>query len=135
MARSGGYALTTADGARAIAARIRRRDVTATEVVSDHLGRLDEARRTIGGVAWSDDERVLVEAGAADDVVARGDVVLGPLHGVPVTVKDWIDVAGFPVRGRERSYRDRRPEHDATVVTRLPRCGGRDRDREDRRPG
>ena len=72
MARWGGYALTTADGARAIAERIRRRDVTATEVVTDHLGRLDEARRTIGGVAWSDDERVLVEAGAADAVVAAG---------------------------------------------------------------
>ena len=119
MARWGGYALTTADGARAIAGRIRRRDVTATEVVTDHLGWLDEARRTIGGVAWSDDERVLVEAGAADGVVARGDVVLGPLHGVPVTVKDWIDVEGFPCAAGSVSYRDRRPEQDATVVKRL----------------
>ena len=123
MARWGGYALTTADGARAIAERIRRRDVTATEVVTDHLDRLDEARRTIGGVAWSDDERVLVEAGAADALVARGDVVLGPLHGVPVTVKDWIDVEGFPCAGGSVSYRDRRPEQDATVVRRLRASG------------
>ena len=75
-----------------------------------------------------------MEAGAADALVARGDVVLGPLHGVPVTVKDWIDVEGFPCAGGSVSYRDRRPEQDATVVKRLRGCGC-DRDREDRRLG
>ena len=73
-----------------------------------------------------------MEAGAADVVVARGDVVLGPLHGVPVTVKDWIDVEGFPcARARAFPIVTGAPSgRDSGEATARRGC---DRDREDRR--
>ena len=43
----------------------------------------------------------------------------GALHGVPFTVKDWIDAAGLPCVGAEARYKGRRPEEDATVVARM----------------
>src|SRR4051812_25369938 len=48
---------------------------------------------------------------------------IAPLHGVPITAKDWIDVAGFPCAGGSTHHRDRRPANDATVVARLRAAG------------
>jgi amidase len=48
---------------------------------------------------------------------------LGPLHAVPCTVKDWIDVAGMPCSGGERRHVGRRPALDATAVARLRAAG------------
>lgn len=112
-----------ADGAGAIARRIRSRETTVTEVIEDHLVRLASARDAIGGVAWSDDAAVLEAARAADRALADSAAALGPLHGVPITVKDWIDVAGFPCAGESARHRDRRPTEDATVVARLRAAG------------
>lgn len=112
-----------ADGAGAIARRIRAREVTATAVVEDHLARLESCRKTIGGVAWSDSDAVLAAAHAADRALADESSTIQPLHGVPITVKDWIDVAGFPCAGEDARHRDRRPQHDATVVARLRAAG------------
>ena len=57
-----------------------------------------------------------------DELFVHDRSAIGPLHGVPVTIKDWIDVDGFPCAGTtDRS--DRRPERDATVVARLRQAG------------
>jgi amidase len=123
MARWGGLAVGRADGPRAIAGRVRRREVTVCAVVEDHLDRLEAARRTIGGVAWLDTDRVLDGARAADEALTHAETHIGPLHGVPVTVKDWIDVEGFPCAGGDVRQRDRRPTDDATVAARLRAAG------------
>ena len=47
----------------------------------------------------------------------------GPLHGVPFTVKDWIDAAGLPCTGGDPQFRDRVPAEDATVVARMRQAG------------
>ena len=117
------FGVAGADGPTAIAHRIRTRATTATEVVEDHLARLASARESIGGVAWSDDDAVLEAAHAADRALAEDPSAIGPLHGVPITVKDWVDVAGFPCAGESARHRDRRPEADATVVARLRAAG------------
>jgi amidase len=49
--------------------------------------------------------------------------VTGPLHGLPVTVKDWIDIEGFPCSGESVEHRGRRPAVDATVVARVRQAG------------
>jgi amidase len=110
-------------GAGEIARRIRRRETTVLAVVEDHLARLASARDAIGGVAWTDDDAVLAAARASDRALADNGTAIGPLHGVPITVKDWIDVAGFPCAGESARYRDRRPAEDATVVARLRAAG------------
>src|SRR5258705_6771563 len=112
-----------AEGAGAIARRIRSREMTVVSVVEEHLERVASARVAIGGVAWSDDAAVLEAAHAADRALTDGSVVPGQLYGVPITVKDWIDAAGFPCAGESARHRDRRPDRDATVVARLRGAG------------
>jgi amidase len=48
---------------------------------------------------------------------------IGALHGVPFTVKDWIDTAGLPCTGGDPRFRNRRPDADATVVARMRQAG------------
>jgi amidase len=120
---AGSFGFAAAGGAGAIARRIRARETTVSEVIEDHLARLALARESIGGVAWTDDDAVLEAAHAADRALAEGSSAIGPLHGVPITVKDWIDVAGFPCAGESVRHRDRRPRDDATVVARLRAAG------------
>ena len=95
--------------------------VTATATTTEHLERLHEADARTRAVIAFDDQRALADAARLDRALAdRGPV--GPLHGLPVTVKDWIDVEGFPCAG-ETDRHDRRPERDATVVARLRGAG------------
>jgi Asp-tRNA(Asn)/Glu-tRNA(Gln) amidotransferase A subunit family amidase len=82
--------------------------------VSAALRRLDAVHARTGCVADRDDDAVLAEAITATH---------GPLHGEPITVKDWIDVHGFRCSGGETEFAERRPTADATVVARLRAAG------------
>jgi amidase len=95
--------------------------VSATEVVTAHLAALHQVHERTRAVAAFGDERALADARRLDDDFARSGVT-GPLHGLPVTIKDWIDVEGFPCAG-DTGQVDRWPSHDATVVARLRRAG------------
>src|SRR5262249_3754094 len=111
------------DGTSAVelARQIRRGEVSVVEVVSSRLAALDRAA-PLRAVAWRADDAGLAEAAAADRALRRGDAV-GPLHGVPVTVKDWIDVAGFPCSAGRPEHEARRPAADAPTVGRLRAAG------------
>ncbi|CAN0346974.1 unnamed protein product, partial [Phaeothamnion confervicola] len=85
------------------------------------LGALD-AIAAIRAVAWRDDDLVMARADALDEQFARNGPV-GALHGVPITVKDWIDVEGFPCAAGSPANAGRRPTRSATVVTRLAAAG------------
>ncbi len=74
-----------------------------------------------GAVQWFADDRALADAAAVD--AAGGAFPPGPLRGLPITVKDWIDVEGFPCAGGSARHLDRRPAEDATVVARLRGAG------------
>ena len=71
--------------------------------------------------AWNDED-ALARADVLDRARER-DGPVGPLHGLPITVKDWIDVAGLPCTGGYEQCRDRMPEADATVVARMRAAG------------
>jgi amidase len=71
-------------------------------------------------VAFADDALDL--ARAADAALARGDDV-GPLHGVPMTIKDSLDTAGLVTTAGTIGWKDRIPDRDATVVARLRAAG------------
>src|SRR5205807_10641905 len=73
-----------------LARMIRHREVSSLEVIDAHLRRIDEVNPRINAIVQMDAERARAEARGADDAIARGDDV-GPLHGVPFTVKDWIE--------------------------------------------
>ena len=109
-------------GALGLAAALRAREVGAVEVAHDLLARLERLEPVIGAVAAIDPERTLADAEASDRRLRTGEA--RPLEGVPFTVKDWIDAAGWPVAGGRPEHRDRRPEADAPAVARLRAAGG-----------
>ncbi len=108
--------------ATTLAHRIRERQVSSEEVVDAHLRRIEAVNPRLNALVASDAERALADARAADAALARGEPT-GPLHGVPFTVKDWIDAVGLPCTGGELRYKDRTPPSDATVVARMRAAG------------
>jgi amidase len=105
-----------------VLAAVRRGEVSATDVVSARLELLRRVDSETHAIAAFEDDRAVADARALDRAFARGGVV-GPLHGLPITVKDWIDMEGFTCVGESAENRDRRPEVDATVVARLRAAG------------
>lgn len=105
-----------------LAALVARREVSALEVTRAHVERLAELR-DLNALAFPDFEGALRRARELDERQARGET-LGPLHGVPFTVKDWLDAAGLPCVGADPRYRGRVPDQDAAAVARLRAAGG-----------
>jgi amidase len=108
--------------ATVLARRIRERELTATEVVQAHLERITAINPLLNAVVQLAEEQALQEARAADADLALGRW-RGPLHGVPFTVKDWIDAAGLLCTGGDPRFRRRVPAADATVVARMRQAG------------
>jgi amidase len=96
--------------------------VSAVEAVTERLDALRRVDAQTSAVAAFEDERALADAARLDGARRDGSPV-GPLHGLPITVKDWIDVEGFPCAGEGGRAVGRRPAHDATAVARLRGAG------------
>ncbi len=109
-------------GARALATAIRAREVSSREVLDAHLARVAAVNPMVNAITevLADEARAAAEA--ADAALARGDAV-GPLHGVPVTVKVNVDVAGSPTTAGMAAFASDRPAGDAPVVERLRAAG------------
>jgi amidase len=105
-----------------LARLIRSGDVSATEVVESCLARIDEVNPAINAVVRLAPD-ALERARAADEAFVHGEPI-GPLHGVPFTIKDSLDTAGLVTTAGTVGWRDRVPERDATVVARLRAAGG-----------
>src|SRR5690606_17881159 len=100
---------------------LANRQVSAVELLKATLARHEETHARLNAVVAADLERALERAGAIDEQRARGDT-LGPLAGLPMTVKDTLDVAHMPASSGLEAYRRRRAE-DATVVAHVRRAG------------
>lgn len=109
--------------ATTLAALIRARTVTSRAVVEAHLARIDAHHLAINAIAHDLRETALAAADRADALIARPTAPLGPLHGVPYTLKENIDLTGSPTTHGTRALRDARPYLDAPVVTRLTAAG------------
>jgi Asp-tRNA(Asn)/Glu-tRNA(Gln) amidotransferase A subunit family amidase len=101
---------------------IRRKQISPVDVVQAHIERAALLEPKLHAFATLDAERALVQARAAEDAVMRG-APLGPLHGVPVTVKSSVDVAGLPCACGSALRCDYVPQQDAPLVTRLKHAG------------
>lgn len=109
--------------ARDLAHLIASRQVSSREVVDSHLGRIDEVNGHLNAVVRRMDDSARAAADAADAAVRRGEH-LGPLHGVPFTVKENIDVAGTPTTSAIPALADAISNSDAPVVERMKGAGG-----------
>jgi amidase len=104
------------------AAMLAGKEVSARELTEALLAWIEAANPGLGAVVALRPEEALAEAAAADQATARGGV-LGPLHGVPMTVKDAFDVAGLPTTWGNPAFAGHLAGSDATVVRRLRRAG------------
>ena len=108
--------------ATALARAIREKELSSEEVVRAHLDRIEEVNPKLNAVVQLAADRALAEAQSADDALARGRLQ-GPLHGVPITLKDSIDTEGIITTGGTLGRKSFVPERDATVAARLRNAG------------
>jgi amidase len=114
-------ALTSAS-ATSLARLIAWREMSSSEVVEAHLRRIEAVQEQVNAVVQVDAERALGAADEADGAVVRGEP-LGPLHGVPFTVKDNIAAAGIEMAIGSPERVGVVPAHDATAVARIRAAG------------
>ena len=105
-----------------LAAAARQGSVSAVALAEASLARIAARDAEVEAWAYLDRARVLEQAIALDAKRARGEP-LGPLHGVPVGVKDIIDTADMPTEYNSPLHRGRRPAADAVIVQRLRAAG------------
>lgn len=109
-------------GAVDLAHAIRTRLVSAGDVIKAHLDRIDAVNHRVNAVTTVLRDEALAAAAAADRVIASG-APTGPLHGVPMTVKENIDLAGSPTTQGVVALKDMVPPLEAAHVTQLKRAG------------
>ena len=112
------YVFSAAEAAR----RIRQRELSPLELSGSLLGRIEALEPSLKAWVCLDREAVLLEARRKEEQLDSG-TVLGPLHGVPVGLKDIYYTAGIPTTACSKVYAGFVPEYDATTVTRLKQAG------------
>lgn len=109
-------------GAAELAAMIRNRQVTSREVIDAHLDRIGDVNPNINAVTATLADQARDAAAAVDQALAGG-APLGPLAGVPFTVKENIDVAGSATTWGVAAFAEQIASADAPMVARLREAG------------
>jgi aspartyl-tRNA(Asn)/glutamyl-tRNA(Gln) amidotransferase subunit A len=102
--------------------RLRRREISPVEITEDGLRRIEKLNPALNAFITIMSESARAEARRAEAEIFRGEW-RGPLHGVPVALKDLIDTAGVRTTAASALYKDRVPNQDAEVVRRLRQAG------------
>jgi aspartyl-tRNA(Asn)/glutamyl-tRNA(Gln) amidotransferase subunit A len=105
-----------------LAPRLRRREISPVEVTRACLDRIEKLNPALNAFITVTTESALAEARVAEAEILRGEW-RGPLHGVPVALKDLIDTAGVRTTAASAVHRERVPYEDAEVVRRLRQAG------------
>lgn len=105
-----------------LAKAIRTKEISSREAVDVYLRRINEVNPKLNAVVQLSAETARAQALKADKALAHGDI-LGPLHGVPMTLKDSFDTVGIVSTGGTKGRASFIPLHDATAMTRLRAAG------------
>ena len=108
--------------ARALGQLIASREVSAQEVARSFLERIERLNPRLNAYLTVTADLALEQARAADEALARGQR-LGPLHGVPVSIKDLFFTKGVRTTAGSLVYQDHVPQHDSIVAERLRQAG------------
>lgn len=106
----------------ALAAKIRSRQISSFELLEHYLRRVEKHNPRLNAIVLLQADKARSQARAADEALARGDPC-GPLHGVPMTIKESIDWQGTPSTRGNPAYRENYPPRNAVMVDRLQRAG------------
>ena len=109
------------DSAASLAEAIRQKRVSSSELTQAYLERIERVNPSLNAVVMLDDT-AMEQARAADSGLAKGEDV-GPLHGVPITLKDSHDTVGVVTTGGTLGRADFVPDRDSTVAARLRAAG------------
>jgi amidase len=102
--------------------RIHAREISPVEATTAQLARIEKLDGQLKSYSQMMAEAALVQARAAEAEIRRGEI-RGPLHGVPIAVKDLCWTQGVPTAAGMTIYKDFRPTEDATVVRKLYAAG------------
>src|SRR5215470_10424590 len=102
--------------------RIRRKEISPVSITQECLARIEKLNPQLNGFITVMAELALAEARAAEEEIARG-AWRGPLHGIPIAIKDLIDTAGVRTTSASALHKDRIPTQDASVVRNLREAG------------
>src|SRR5713226_7232225 len=105
-----------------ICGEIRSKNVSPVELLELHLKRIETLQPKLNAFVHLDPERALQQGHTAENLVLRG-AQLGPLHGVPLSIKSCIDVAGWPCPAGSVLRMGYIPRRDAPLVARLKAAG------------
>lgn len=105
-----------------LAALIRARKLGCLELLDHYLARVDRLNPAINAIVWMDRAGARKRARQADAALAKGDL-WGPLHGLPMTVKEAYDLAGSPSTHGVPALRNNIAQTDSVVVARLKAAG------------
>jgi len=105
-----------------LAAALRARRISARELIELHLARIARHNPSLNAICTLDEAGARRRAQEADAALARGEL-WGPLHGVPMTIKDALETAGVRTTGGHPPLKDHVPAHDAPAVARLRAAG------------
>jgi len=105
-----------------LATAIRERQLSSQDVIQAHLDRIEAVNPTVNAVTVVLTKDALRAASEADKAIAAGEDV-GPLHGVPITVKEAFDVVGSATTHGIVALKDSMPDIDAPIVAHLKQAG------------
>jgi Asp-tRNA(Asn)/Glu-tRNA(Gln) amidotransferase A subunit family amidase len=105
-----------------LARRIRSGDLSPVEVIANSLARIDEVNRKLNCFCFVYPDEAMEKARAAEKAVASG-APLGPLHGVPIAIKDLTPTKGKTTTMGSRIHEHNVPDHDAIIVEKLLGAG------------
>src|SRR5437660_6870389 len=108
--------------ATSLAQAIRDKRVSSQEVVEAYIHRIEAVNPQLNAVVQLTAETALTQARQADVALARGEIT-GPLHGVPITIKDSFDTRGVISTAGTKGRTSYVPQQDATAVARMRAAG------------
>jgi aspartyl-tRNA(Asn)/glutamyl-tRNA(Gln) amidotransferase subunit A len=101
---------------------LRKRQLSPVELTRECLKRIERLNPALNAFILVADELAMEQAQRAEDEIAHGNW-RGPLHGIPIGLKDLIDTAGIPTTAASELYKHRIPTQSAEVVERLEAAG------------
>jgi amidase len=105
-----------------LARMIRDKEISSVELTQYFIDRIERFDETLNAVVVRDFDRAFAAARDADDALVRGELA-GPLHGLPMTIKESYDIAGLPTTWGIPDFAENIAERDAAVVSRYKAAG------------
>lgn len=105
-----------------LSAQLRQKKISPVELTRDCLARIEKLNPSLNAFITITADSALAAARQAESEIARGEW-RGPLHGIPIALKDLIDTAGTRTTAASRLFENRVPTEDAEIVRRLLQAG------------